>query len=55
MIYVFDPNSLSELDAYYPDIFKALWERLDALVAAQEVISTREVRTSLRLVALRMC
>ncbi len=47
MIYVFDTNSLSELNAYYPDIFKALWARLDALVVAQEVISTREVRTEL--------
>jgi hypothetical protein len=47
MIYVFDTNSLSELNAYYPDIFKALWTQLDALVAAQEVISTREVRTEL--------
>lgn len=47
MIYVFDTNSLSELNAYYPDIFKALWARLDALVAAQEVVSTREVRTEL--------
>jgi hypothetical protein len=47
MIYVFDTNSLSELNAYYPDIFKALWLQLDALVAANEVISTREVRTEL--------
>jgi Domain of unknown function (DUF4411) len=45
--YVFDTNSLSELNAYYPDIFKAFWARLNALVAAEEVISTREVRAEL--------
>ena len=44
MIYVFDANSLSELNAYYPDIFKAFWTRFDALVANGEIISTREVR-----------
>ncbi|MDR3448753.1 MAG: DUF4411 family protein [Alphaproteobacteria bacterium] len=47
MIFVFDTNSFSELNAYYPDIFKALWAQLDALVAAQELISTREVRKEL--------
>ena len=47
MIYIFDTNSLSELNAYYPDIFKAFWTKLDALVAAGEVISTREVKTEL--------
>jgi hypothetical protein len=45
--YVFDTNSLSELKAYYPDIFKAFWAQFNALVAAEEVISTREVRTEL--------
>ena len=44
MIYVFDANSLSELNAYYPDIFKAFWTRFNALAASGEVISTREVR-----------
>ena len=47
MIYVFDTNSLSEFNAYYPDIFKTLWIQLDALVAAGEVFSTREVRAEL--------
>ena len=47
MIYVFDTNSLSELNAYYPDIFKSLWNQLDELVAAGEVISTREVYSEL--------
>lgn len=44
MIYVFDANSLSELNAYYPDIFKAFWTRFDALAANGDVVSTREVR-----------
>ena len=44
MIYVFDTNSLSELNAYYPDIFKAFWTRFDALAANGDVVSTREVR-----------
>lgn len=44
MIYVFDTNSLSELNAYYPEIFKAFWTRFDAMVAGGDVVSTREVR-----------
>jgi hypothetical protein len=44
MIYVFDTNSLSELNAYYPDIFRAFWAQFDAVVANGEVVSTREVR-----------
>lgn len=47
MIYVFDTNSFSELNAYYPDIFKAFWKRFDLMVAKGEVISTREVHTEL--------
>ena len=47
MIYVFDTNSLSELNAYYPDIFKAFWQLFDRMVAAREVISTREVHSEL--------
>ena len=43
MIYVFDTNSFSELNAYYPDIFRAFWQRFDHMVAAGEVVSTREV------------
>lgn len=47
MIYVFDTNSFSELNAYYPDIFKIFWSRFDAMVADGDVISTREVRAEL--------
>jgi hypothetical protein len=45
MIYIVDANSLSELNAYYPDIFKAFWMQFDAMVANGELISTREVRS----------
>ena len=45
MIYVFDTSALSQLNAYYPDIFKTFWTRFDALAAQGDVISTREVRT----------
>lgn len=48
MIYVFDTNSFSELNAYYPDIFKAFWNSFDAMVASGDVISTREVETELQ-------
>lgn len=43
MIYVFDTNSLSELNAYYPDIFKEFWNKFDGVVSSGQVISTREV------------
>ena len=49
MIYVFDTNSLSELDAYYPDIFRTFWTQFDAAADAGDVISTREVKTELDL------
>ncbi len=35
---------MSELNAYYPDIFKAFWSQFDAMVASGDVVSTREVR-----------
>jgi len=47
MIYVFDTSSLSELDAYYPDIFKSFWTRFDAAASAGDIISTREVKAEL--------
>jgi hypothetical protein len=40
---------LSELNTYYPEIFKAFWTRFDAMVASGEVISTREVRPEIEL------
>lgn len=43
MIYVFDTSSFSELNAYYPDIFKEFWNKFDRMVSAGHVISTREV------------
>ena len=47
MIYVFDTNSFSELNAYYPDIFKSFWDKFNAMVAAGSVTSTREVKAEL--------
>lgn len=47
MIYVFDTSSLSELDAYYPGIFKSFWAKFDAGASAGDIISTREVRSEL--------
>jgi hypothetical protein len=47
MIYVFDTNSLSELDAYYPNIFKSFWAQFDAAARAGDIISTREVKAEL--------
>lgn len=43
MIYVFDNNSLSKLKHFYPNVFRSLWEGLDALVQSGELISTKEV------------
>lgn len=42
-MYVFDTNSLSSLKHFYPDVFKSVWQGLDALVQQGQVISTREV------------
>lgn len=47
MIYVFDTNSFSELNAYYPDIFKDFWKRFDKMARVGNVISTKEVHTEL--------
>lgn len=43
MIYVFDNASLSKLKHFYPDIFKSVWNGLDALVKEGLLISTKEV------------
>ncbi len=43
MIHVFDTSSLRELQHFYPSIFHSIWPRLDALVSAGLLISTREV------------
>jgi hypothetical protein len=47
MIYVFDTNSLSALDAYYPDVFTSFWAQFDAAAGAGDIISTREVKAEL--------
>lgn len=48
MIYVFDNSPLSALFRnYYPGRFPTLWQKFDRLVAAGELISTREVMREL--------
>lgn len=45
MSYVFDTSPLSALFRnYYPNVFRRLWHDFDALVDADEILSTREVR-----------
>lgn len=43
MIYVFDTSSIVVMNNYYPDVFPSFWERLDRLVTAGTITSTREV------------
>ena len=44
MKYVFDSNSLINLfHHYYPERFPTLWEKFDALVSEEKLISVREV------------
>ncbi|MFY9620527.1 MAG: PIN domain-containing protein [Pyrinomonadaceae bacterium] len=43
MTYIFDTSSCRILRHYYPNRFPSVWAGLDQLVAAGEVISTREV------------
>lgn len=44
MKYVFDSNSLMTLfKHYYPKRFPSLWEKFHALVAAEKLVSAREV------------
>lgn len=43
MIYVFDTSSLSNLKHFYPQVFTSIWQELDLMVQAGELISTKEV------------
>lgn len=43
MIYVFDTSSLSNLKHFYPQVFTTIWDELDRMVRAGELISTKEV------------
>ena len=43
MIYVFDTNSLSVFNNYYPATFPKLWERLDMLADEGTITSVSEV------------
>jgi hypothetical protein len=49
LTYIFDTNSLSRLKHFFPGVFKSIWEGLDGLVVAGELISTREVWRELQL------
>jgi len=45
MIYVFDTNAFSDLfKSVYRSVFETMWERFDALVEEERIVSTREVR-----------
>lgn len=44
MIYVFDTSSFSAMKAYYPEIFKDFWKKINQEVASGDLISTKEVR-----------
>jgi hypothetical protein len=48
MIYVFDTNSFSNLNHYYPDVFVSLWTGLDDLYNTKQLISTREAWNELK-------
>lgn len=49
MSYVFDTSPLSTLfKNYYPKTFKTLWANFDALVAAGQLVSTREALRELQ-------
>ena len=52
MIYVFDTSSLSNLKHFYPQVFTTIWQELDRMVQAGELISTKEVWNEMR-VAMR--
>lgn len=48
MVYVLDTSFIVQLhDNYYREAFKSLWERFDAMLAAGQFTSTREVRREL--------
>jgi len=47
MIYVFDTSSFIVLKNFYPSRFPTLWKKIDQLVKAKRLISTREVLNKL--------
>lgn len=49
-MYVFDTNVFQTLGHFYPKRFPTIWERLDQLASAGELISVREVRNELELI-----
>jgi len=47
MIYVFDTSSFVVLKNFYPSRFPTLWKKIDQLVRAKRLVSTREVLNEL--------
>lgn len=47
LTYILDTNSFRVLEDYYPAVFGTLWTHLDALVAADRLLSVREVKREL--------
>lgn len=43
MIYVFDTSSLQHLFGFFPQRFPSLWQKVDALISEERIISVREV------------
>jgi hypothetical protein len=41
-VYILDTSSIRSLSGYYPDIFPAVWVRINGAVAAGKIISVRE-------------
>lgn len=41
-MYVLDTSSIRSLSSYYPDVFPAVWARIDEAVASGKIISVRE-------------
>ena len=51
MIYVFDTSSLRVLQNYFPDSFPTFWQNWEQEVALGKIISVREVKRELDLLA----
>ena len=51
MVYIFDTSSLRVLQNYFPDSFPAFWQNWEQEVAFGNIISVREVKRELDLLA----
>lgn len=48
MLFIFDANSLRVLGNYYPERFPTFWKKFEEALAAQTVVSVREVYNELQ-------